>query len=666
MCRDDGLCYESDSEPTCGWEELGPEGGNVEAMFRVNYGGVPFMVAGGAGGMMRSSDDGDHWYRGDYGVPESVISVAMGDDGLMYAGGVSGELYFSSTLGTDWWPMNVEQVTGDAQLTAIASGEVQPGGIAVLYVARGYEVWKLTALGIPDTWSKCGAFPIADAGNTTLVTALAVHPTLHHVVVGTNRTQLFRSKDGCASWEVLYEGVGGGTFSSIAIAAGSGRPGDGVWYAAQRNGMPAIHVWPDTFEPDCAMGCPVATECPFDVSACSGSGQRPTTLCLGSPRSVESILPLDADPRRVIIGTVRTGIRAECYAHGDFFPPPPSPLFGGGSLDSVDALVSADNTLILGYANDGVVRATWDADNGWALTSGAMVPFRGQRILDLAWVGDQLLAATPRGVFARTSGGAWSLITSSAIAQPVPIIVAADPSHAFGAFREIDAVPEAIVRFTRNGEAWTATPIAPSWPASTAPDAMAVASDTLLVMSCGVLHAYRADAWTECAMVHPCNGAAATRMVNVGASVYLATPHGVFVATSMGNVCPVIAPTLSTLPATALAYDSADATLYAAFGDYLATIATSPPYLEQRVSDPPLAGDERIISIAIPRAGELVITTSPRGRAFHSRDRGGAWQELPAYGRWATNVLVADPADSSVIYAGSDGRGVLRVNLDTR
>ncbi|MGE3543770.1 MAG: hypothetical protein AB7L28_07550, partial [Kofleriaceae bacterium] len=206
----------------------------------------------------------------------------------------------------------------------------------------------------------------------------------------------------------------------------------------------------------------------------------------------------------------------------------------------------------------------------------------------------------------------------------------------------------------------------PAWPASTAPDAMIASPDTLLVMSCGTLNAHRAGTRTTCGMVHPCIASPPpkTHMVNAGADVYIATPYGVFVAAPAGGPCPTVTPTAQVAATAAVTYDAEQATVYGALDGQVFTISTAPPYTAQAIATPALAPNEYIVTLVAAGAGELVLTTRPRGRAFVTRDRGGSWQPLPSWGMWPTTVLAPDPSDPSAIYAGSDGRGVLRVTLD--
>jgi photosystem II stability/assembly factor-like uncharacterized protein len=210
---------------------------------------------GGAGGVFRSTDQGDSWVEINHGVIQTdVRALAINSSGHIFAGTYPGSGVFRSTdNGDSWVPVNNGLDCGNIWSLAINPS----GAIFAGTAACGTGIYRSTDEG--ESWT------LVNTGLTsTDVAALAINDSNGTIFAGTHSIMgqgggMFRSTDNGDTWTEqnhhftavdvnsvtinflghIFAGAAGGVFRSIIdgdswtdVSSGLLPPGGNVWALA--------------------------------------------------------------------------------------------------------------------------------------------------------------------------------------------------------------------------------------------------------------------------------------------------------------------------------------------------------------------------------------------------------------------------------------------------
>lgn len=150
------------------------------------------MLAGnGTRGIMRSTDNGEHWSRSDSGIADlQVLSVAAMPGHRFFAGTQSGRLYLSTDGGASW------DSVGNVARAIVAIGASAEG--TILLSAWDHGVYRFL--------EPAGTFLDADAGmDNPYVTCFSVS-SAGVLFAGTYASGIYTTSDNGASWRHLDDG----------------------------------------------------------------------------------------------------------------------------------------------------------------------------------------------------------------------------------------------------------------------------------------------------------------------------------------------------------------------------------------------------------------------------------------------------------------------------
>jgi photosystem II stability/assembly factor-like uncharacterized protein len=188
------------------------------------------VLAGGSGGVYLSLDFGETWQAtGGWGAQETVLCLATGPNGLLYAGGSKGGVRRSDDGGLTWRSL----LETPAIVAAIAADRFNPARLLaraerdLLRSEDGGYTWTRVALPQPDLVPQAIAFSDARAGYALLgteqhglwssadggqtwtplgtqilpnLTAVAANPLSASVLWAASTSTIYRSVDGGATW----------------------------------------------------------------------------------------------------------------------------------------------------------------------------------------------------------------------------------------------------------------------------------------------------------------------------------------------------------------------------------------------------------------------------------------------------------------------------------
>ena len=176
--------------------------------------GIPLVLAGFSGGVLRSEDGGGAWQVVLLGTPPPVVTaLAVSRDRLLYAGTAEDGVFVSKDDGRSWVRWNFGLL--DCHIFSLATLQ-QPDGCQKIFAGVESGLFSSTSGG--RTWREVD-FPM-DEG---VVLALRAGEG-QQVFAGTETGALFRSSDGGVSWAKVGIDVFDGEISSILVAGSGAAP----------------------------------------------------------------------------------------------------------------------------------------------------------------------------------------------------------------------------------------------------------------------------------------------------------------------------------------------------------------------------------------------------------------------------------------------------------
>ncbi len=187
------------------WRSCSVQGGDIRSLVALpTHGDSSCVLAGGTGGVFRSTDDGQHWESSNIGLSDSVVSaLAFCSDSvggvILFAGTEKGSVYRSRTLGASWEQRGASPNSGMSN-TSISAIRVIDGAVVVGTSAGIFrstnegETWEIVRAGTPYALVQSLAVRASGEGNET-------------VFAGTAGSGLFRSTDNGDHWENANNGL---------------------------------------------------------------------------------------------------------------------------------------------------------------------------------------------------------------------------------------------------------------------------------------------------------------------------------------------------------------------------------------------------------------------------------------------------------------------------